>query len=113
MDIILAKVTFYFTLFVISATIVGIFSGGNTFTRYIALAFDIFWNVLTGGHLGITISSRAGIAASEGRKWGIWLSGLLSKFDENHCQKAIQNDIDRAWEVIKELSPYDSRNENK
>ena len=89
--------------------IAGIFSGIHTFTRYIALGFDMFWNVTTGGQIDVTISSRAGMAAANGVKWGKIMSWCLSKLEPNHCNIAIKNDIDRAKAVLVTLAPYDQR----
>ena len=111
MDILtIAYVTLGFTVFTILMVIAGIFSGNYTFSRYIALAFDVFWNVITGGTVGITMSARAGVAETKGQRWGKAMSTFLSWMEKDHCQLAIQGDIDRAKSVIKELSPYDKRN---
>jgi len=89
---------------------IGIFSGRFTFARYVALAVDIFWNVFTGGKVGVTISARSEIAAAKGKKWGIYMSKFLDLLDKGHCQKALQGDIDRARIVLTTLTPYDKRN---
>jgi hypothetical protein len=92
------------------ATIIGIFAHSITWARLVALGFDFFWNVMTGGQLGVTISSRAEIARHNGKKWGRVLSSGLDQLKPNHCEKAIHNDIDRAKAVIDALAPYDTRN---
>ena len=88
---------------------VGIFTGKHTFTRYVALGFDMFWNVMTGGGIDETISSRAGVAAIQGKKWGKLLAWCLGKLEANHCTLAIEGDIDRAKALLVALAPYDSR----
>jgi hypothetical protein len=90
--------------------VIGVLSSPKTFARYVALSFDMFFNVLTAGMLDVTISSRAGIAAAQGKTWGKILSKFLDIFEKNHCQLAIQSDIDHAQQVIQKLSPYDTRN---
>ncbi len=90
-------------------TVAGIFAGGTTWTKYVALAFDFFWNVMTGGQIGVTISSRAGMAEMKGKRWGKVLSCSLSRLEPDHCKKAIHADIDRAKAVIAALAPYDDR----
>lgn len=105
----MSSITLWFTIIVIALVAIGIFAGKTTFARYVALAFDMFWNVLSGGRVGVTISSRAGVAATQGKKWGILLSWFLDKLEKDHCTLAIQGDIDRAKAVIAELSPYDKR----
>ena len=91
MDILtIAYVTLGFTVFTILMVIAGIFSGNYTFSRYIALAFDVFWNVITGGTVGITISARAGVAETKGKRWGKAMSTFLSWMEKDHCQLAIQ-----------------------
>jgi hypothetical protein len=94
---------------ILLSTITGIFSGGNHWTKFIALAFDFFWNVMFGGQIGVTISARAYIAKQQGKQWGEILVCGLSRLNPNHCELAVQGDIDRAKAVIKTLSPYDER----
>ena len=91
------------------STVIGIFAGGNTWTRFVALAFDFFWNVITGGQIGVTISSRSYIASQEGKGWGKTLSYGLGRLEKDHCELAVQGDIDRAKAVIATLAPYDTR----
>lgn len=50
---------------------------------------DEFGNTLTGGDPGETISSRAGKAMNEGKKWGCVLCQFLNLFQKNHCLLAI------------------------
>ena len=60
--------------------------------RRIAVGFDQLVNVAANGHEDETISSRAGKAAREGKRWGCVLCRLLNVFDNDHCQKTIEED---------------------
>ena len=75
----------------------------------LAVGFDFFWNVMIGGQLGVTISARSGVAAIHNNKWGKAMEWVLGHMETDHCQLAIQGDIDRAKAVIVALSPYDKR----
>ncbi|CAB4124162.1 hypothetical protein UFOVP49_38 [uncultured Caudovirales phage] len=103
------SITLSFTILILTLVVIGLFTGQTTFTRYVSLGFDVFCNVLTGGKLGVTISARAGVAEIEGELWGKVLSRLLNLLEPNHCQLAIQGDIDRARAIINKLTPYDKR----
>ena len=98
-------------IFLVVLVIVGILSGVNTFTRYLAIAFDAFWNVVTGGSLDMTISARTYIKVTTG-SGGIWklLYKTLNALQANHCELAVQGDADRAKAVLAALAPYDTRN---
>lgn len=105
----LEHIALILSLLIFLSTIVGIFAGGNTWTRFVALAFDFFWNVMTGGQIGVTISSRAYIAEKKGKRWGKVLGCGLGRLEKNHCELAVQGDIDRAKAVLATLAPYDTR----
>lgn len=109
---VLSTITLIFCSLIILLMGVGIFTGKHTFTRYVALGFDMFWNVITGGSIDMTISARAGVAAVNGKKWGKLLAWCLGKLEANHCNLAIEGDIDRAKALIAELAPYDQRTKN-
>lgn len=109
---ILDTIAFSFCTLSILLMLAGIFTGNKTFTRHFALAFDMFWNVLSGGGIDITISSRAGIAATQNKRWGTVLSKALGFLEKDHCTLAIESDIDRAKAVIATLTPYDPRTKN-
>jgi hypothetical protein len=98
------------TAMIFLSVFVGIFAGTSTWMRHVAVCFDYFWNVVIGGQLGVTISARAGVAHVDGKKWGKNMVMGLNQIEIDHCQLAIQGDIDRAKEVIRLLSPYDKRN---
>jgi hypothetical protein len=55
------------------------------------LLLDEAGNTLTGGDPGETISSRAGKAMQEGKRWGCMLCKFLNLFQKDHCLKAIDN----------------------
>jgi hypothetical protein len=66
----------------------------------LAVAFDEFWNVVLGGFLDETISSRAGRAAHAGKRWGKLLAGALGYFFPNHCRLAELHDEQRAEYIV-------------
>ena len=109
---ILGTIALTFTCIFFLLVLIGLYTGNHTFTRFFALAFDMFWNVVSGGSLDMTISSRAGVATIQGKKWGRDMSWCLGKLEPNHCNLAIQGDIDRAKAVIAALEPYDTRNKS-
>jgi hypothetical protein len=55
----------------------------------LAVMVDEVGNTLTGGSPNETISSRAGKAQAEGKRWGCVLCKLLNKIQKNHCQIAM------------------------
>lgn len=56
----------------------------------LAVSYDQLANVAFGGSEDETISSRAGKARREGRRWGCMLCRLLDRLDESHCEKSIE-----------------------
>ncbi|MFC4518622.1 hypothetical protein [Cupriavidus pinatubonensis] len=63
--------------------------------RYIwnlLIAIDQFGNAVAGGDPDETISSRAGKAMREGKRWGCLLCRLLNWFERDHCAKSIEPD---------------------
>lgn len=52
---------------------------------------DAGFNTLTGGDPLETMSSRAGKAQNEGKRWGCILCRFLNLFQRDHCQKSIDN----------------------
>jgi hypothetical protein len=58
----------------------------------LAVAYDQLANAAFGGDEDETISSRAGKAAREGKRWACVLCRLLDRLDPNHCEKAIEPD---------------------
>lgn len=53
---------------------------------------------------GLTISARCGLALRKGYPWA-WcaLGKVLNRIVSNHCEKAIQHDIERAEKAIRIL----------
>jgi hypothetical protein len=80
----------------IGALIVGTLAGPWTLMHSFALAFDVFCQCLFWNDaLGVTISSRAGLAARRGIKWPATVVNTVMLSD-THCEDAIQGDIGRA-----------------
>lgn len=59
---------------------------------HVALMIDETCNVDVNGRVNETISARAAKAQKRGSKWGCLLCGLLNWIQQNHCQKALQDD---------------------
>ena len=57
-----------------------------------AWTLDQLANAAFGGHEDETLSSRAGKAAREGKRWACVLCRLLDRLDPNHCEKSIESD---------------------
>ena len=55
------------------------------------LVQGVIWNA----SIGVTISSRAGLAARNGRKLGASIINVLA-LNQQHCEQAISGDIARA-----------------
>ena len=80
--------------------LLGAFCGPRTLLHTLAIAIDIllqgiFWNQ----PVGVTISSRAGLAAHLGNKYPARIINAIA-FNPNHCEEAIAADIDRANEAL-------------
>jgi len=58
----------------------------------ILISLDQLINTIFGGFPDETISSRAGKAQRKGKKWGIITCSILNKFENNHCEKSIEED---------------------
>ena len=58
----------------------------------LAVAHDQLANTAFGGHEDETLSSRAGKAAREGKRWGCIFCRLLDRLDAGHCEKSIEPD---------------------
>ena len=80
--------------------ILGALCGPKTLLHTLAVAIDMLiqglgWN----DPVSVTISSRAGLAARNGNT--IWAKIICTIFfNPNHCEEAIQSDIDRANEAL-------------
>ena len=55
----------------------------------LAISHDQLANTAFGGDPDETISSRAGMARRDGKRWACILCRLLDRFDPNHCEKSI------------------------
>lgn len=56
------------------------------------ISLDQLANTVMGGSPDETISSRAGKAMREGRRWGCILCQLLNWIEPDHCAKSIEPD---------------------
>jgi hypothetical protein len=91
----------------ITIIVIGILSAPGTLLRSIAVGFDIFaqaffWNA----PIGVTISSRAGLAARKGYVWPAKVINVIM-FSSTHCEDAIAADIERARKALTLLEPND------
>lgn len=59
------------------------------------ISIDEFANVLIGGPVGETISTRAYKAMIAGETWGCVLCRILDVFQKDHCLKAYEFDSTR------------------
>lgn len=67
-------------------------SGEGRVKRYIwnlLIAFDQLGNALRGGDPDETISSAAGKAMRNGKRWACVLCRFLNWFEKDHCLKSI------------------------
>ena len=67
----------------------------------ILISLDQFINVLLLGDPDETISSRAGKAMQEGKRWGCVLCRVLDVFQKDHCLKSLETD-EGARAIIKD-----------
>ena len=58
----------------------------------VLIALDQLGNALRGGDPDETISSAAGKAQKQGKRWACILCRWLDKLDPNHCAKNIERD---------------------
>ena len=83
-------------LILLALLILGAIAKAGTLLHSFAVAFDMFcqdlcWN----DTLGVTISSRAGLAARRGVLWPQRIVNFIM-LSRTHCQDAIATDIQRA-----------------
>ena len=84
--------------------LLGALAGVGTFLHSFAVAFDIFCqDVFFNDTLGVTLSSRAGLAARTGYLWPSKAINLLM-FSNTHCEDAITADIERATKSLQLLT---------
>lgn len=84
-------------LMVLAANLVGLTAAllGSDRAWPVAVANDQTLNAALVGRKGSedeTVSSRAGKAASKGKRWGCMLCRLLDKIDPGHCARNIEPD---------------------
>lgn len=58
----------------------------------ILISLDQFFNTVWFGDPDETISSRAGKAAKQNKRWACILCKFLDLFDRDHCNKSIEHD---------------------
>lgn len=66
--------------------------GGDRFWRF-GRGFDQTAGVSFGGSEDTTISTRAGLAARRGARWGCVLCKVLDRIDPGHCDRAADGGI--------------------
>ena len=66
-----------------------IVAGSDTRAWKLAVSHDQLANTAFGGDEDETISSRAGRAQRDGKRWACVFCKLLDKIDRNHCEKSI------------------------
>lgn len=58
----------------------------------VLISLDQLGNALAAGSPDETISSRAGKAMRDGKRWGCVLCKFLNWFEKDHCAKSIELD---------------------
>lgn len=82
--------------------VIGAVAGG--WLHAFAVAFDMFCqDLIWDAPIGVTISSRAGLAARNGKPLGAKIVNIIM-FNPNHCEQAINADTIRAKEALKILT---------
>ena len=92
-------------IILLALLVMGAIAKGGTLLHSFAVAFDAFvqdlcWN----DTLGVTISSRAGLAARRGVLWPQRIVNFIM-LNKNHCELAIAADIQRAHAALSLLEP--------
>ena len=95
-------------IILLALLILGAIAKAGTLLHSFAVAFDafcqdLFWN----DTLGVTISSRAGLAARRGVLWPQRIVNFIM-LSRTHCQDAISTDIQRAEAALRLLTGKDS-----
>jgi hypothetical protein len=67
-------------------------AGNSARAWRLAVSYDQLANTAFGGSEDETISSRAGKAARNGKRWACLLCKLLDWFQPNHCERSIEPD---------------------
>jgi hypothetical protein len=71
-----------------------------SYIERVLISLDELGNVLSGGMLDETISSRSGRAALHGARWGLFMAWWLGKIVPNHCRLAELHDEQRAEFIV-------------
>lgn len=77
--------------------------GNQTYPRRVIKGIDLFLNVLTGGKIDETISSRCSKAALSGNAIAKALVWVFDLFQANHLYKAPEGDEASAQEALEDL----------
>jgi len=77
---------------------------GDSWLKNVLVTLDQLGNALTFGDPNETISSRSAKAQLAGEEWGCVMCKLLSWFQTNHCQLALERDKGRRA-VIPDANP--------
>ena len=90
-------------IILLALLVMGAIAKGGTLLHSFAVAFDmfcqdLFWNA----PIGVTISSRAGLASDRGLVWPAKVINFIMR-NPNHCQLAIAADIARAEKALQIL----------
>ena len=90
----------YALAILIALSLIGALSGPKTLAHAFAVGFDMFIQAIIWNDAGgITISSRAGIAARNGKVLGARIINFIM-FNPNHCEQAILADVKRAQSAL-------------
>lgn len=73
---------------------------GTGYFGRLAIAFDVFCNVILDGNMDETLSARSGRAASNGKLWGRILAWALNSCFPGHCAGAELHDRWRAEYIV-------------
>lgn len=72
--------------------LLSIITGSSRRAWTLAVAHDQLANAAFGGDEDETLSSRAGKAARQGKRWACVFCRLLDRIEPNHCEKSIEPD---------------------
>ncbi len=90
-------------LILLALLVLGAIAKGGTLLHSFAVAFDMFCqDLIWDAPIGVTISSRAGLAAQRGTTWPAKVVNFIMR-NPNHCEFAIAADIARAKRALQIL----------
>jgi len=74
----------------------------NGYVFKVLIAVDIFVCSIVWRDADITISSMTGLELRKPnpKKWAVVLGWVLNHIQKNHCEMAIESDIDRAYSAL-------------